>query len=412
MKKNRCCDRRMCRLSRPEPVTERHVQAIWFDRELRPEGLFTADGEMLTVIHPGDWNLEAGPDFKNAVLEVGRDHRRLAGDVEIHLSPSGWEAHGHGRDGAYSNVVAHVTWTGGPEPASLPKGAVSVCLGRHVMENASFSPECIDVGAYPFARLPAEERPCFKIVGSNPRIASAVLAAAGETRILAKAKRLDLLLKVRRGERMQIFYEEFMAALGYKNNSNGFRRVAGQVSFAQLAAEPDNARSAILSAAGFVDWNRASTRPANAPEARLAAAAAAFADSSFAFLADVASFAPSAIRSMMKLLSKPGLMGRGRAAAVLANVVLPFAIAENRVDSVPQWLPPEDVSSTVRIMASRMFGRDHYPPAHYSTNGLLMQGLVQIHRDFCLRIHPECAKCTLSDDYAAASAAGASEPGC
>ena len=77
--------------------------------------------------------------------------------------------------------------------------------------------------------------------------------------------------------------------------------------------------------------------------------------------------------------------------------MLPFAIAERRVDGPPEWLPPEDVSLPARLTAFRIFGRDHSPAAHYAGNGLLIQGLVQIHRDFCLQLHPECIDCALGD---------------
>ena len=90
-------------------------------------------------------------------------------------------------------------------------------------------------------------------------------------------------------------------------------------------------------------------------------------------------------------------MGRGRAAAILANVIAPFALAEERTEDVPDWLPPEDVSEPVRLTAFRLFGRDHNPAAFYSDNGLLIQGLLQVHRDYCLRHHPDCAVCRLGD---------------
>ena len=50
------------------PITERHVQAIWYDASLRPRRLYTRRGSEVTVVTPGVWNLGAGPDFKNAVL--------------------------------------------------------------------------------------------------------------------------------------------------------------------------------------------------------------------------------------------------------------------------------------------------------------------------------------------------------
>ena len=55
------------------PITERHVQAIWYDAALRPQRLLTRRGSDVTVVSPGEWNLGAGPDFRNAVLELGRD---------------------------------------------------------------------------------------------------------------------------------------------------------------------------------------------------------------------------------------------------------------------------------------------------------------------------------------------------
>lgn len=96
------------------------------------------------------------------------------------------------------------------------------------------------------------------------------------------------------------------------------------------------------------------------------------------------------------LLTVGGHMGAGRAAAVIANVIVPFAMAEGRLDAVPDWLPPEDISNPVRLTAYRLFGRDHNPAAYYAKNGLLIQGLLQIHREFCLRHHPDCDNCEIA----------------
>ncbi len=112
-------------------------------------------------------------------------------------------------------------------------------------------------------------------------------------------------------------------------------------------------------------------------------------------MAEATDFSSAVCRTLVKAMCGEGYMGRGRAAAVLANVVLPFALAEERVSTIPDWLPPEDLSEPVRLTAFRMFGRDHNPAAFYSTNGLLIQGLLQIHRDYCLQVHPDCAECEM-----------------
>ena len=61
------------------PLTERHVQAVWYDAALRPKRLVSRRGSEVAVVSPGEWNLGAGPDFRNAVLEVGQDRRRIVG---------------------------------------------------------------------------------------------------------------------------------------------------------------------------------------------------------------------------------------------------------------------------------------------------------------------------------------------
>ena len=100
--------------------TERHLQCVWYNASLRPDALATDDGEPVEVESCGRWNLEAGPDFLDAVLLVGTERRRLVGDVEVHIRPSGWTQHRHNADPRYANVIAHVTYFPGPRAADLP----------------------------------------------------------------------------------------------------------------------------------------------------------------------------------------------------------------------------------------------------------------------------------------------------
>ena len=384
------------------PVTERHVQAIWYDAGLRPDGLRTADGADLRVVDPGVWNLESGPDFRDAVVEVGRSGTRLRGDVEIHLRPGDWSAHGHGADPAYARVVAHVTWYPGPVCAELPAHCVSVCLGDFLRTRSDFSPDEIDLGAYPYASLPATARPCEAVFGRDPDLLLAVLRAAGRRRLAGKARRLRALF-VRRGDRAQTFYEEMMAAFGYKRNAAPFRALAERIPWRDLPSGPA-AAEVVLRCAAEMDasvrtrWLTANVRPANAPVRRLADAAALFAGALPELLlrlgdCDLATVAGQ--RAARDVLRARGRLGAGRAAAMLANVVTPFALAEARLPDVPEWLCPEDLCAPMRLTAHRLLGRDHNP-ALYAGNGLLLQGLLQVHREFCLAVHPDCSACALA----------------
>lgn len=393
-------------------ITERHVQAVWYDAALRPRHLFTRRGSEVVVVSPGEWNLGAGPDFRGAVLEIGRERRRMVGDVEVHLCPSDWDLHGHGADPNYRNVIAHVTWRCGPVPPTLPPGSVSIWLGRFLAGRPEFSPAQIDLAAYPYARLPLDERPCQRRLADDPDFACDVLRRAGLHRLRMKARRIG----GRLGEfaagcrgsagcaaahRRQVFYEEVMTALGYSRNAVQFRHVAERVPIAFLPCETSAARLAMLAAGGFEEWNRIGLRPWNQPERRLADAAAAFTSTPIMGLSAVSDFSAASCRAMVTSMCGSraegvGCMGRGRAAAILANVIVPYAMAEERIAEPPAWLPPEDISQPVRLTAFRLFGRDHNPAAIYSKNGLLIQGLLQIHRDFCLRTHPDCGECRLA----------------
>ena len=72
------------------PLPERLLQVIWFHQRLLRDQLRTLDGKPVRVLHPGFWNHEAGPDFRNAVVQIG-DAPAKTGDVEIDLCTDGWK---------------------------------------------------------------------------------------------------------------------------------------------------------------------------------------------------------------------------------------------------------------------------------------------------------------------------------
>lgn len=383
------------------PISERQVQAVWYDGALRPDGLMTLDGEPLRVLDSGIWNLEAGPDFKNAVVEVGSPPRRMMGDVEIHVRPSDWTAHAHSSDPAYRRVVVHATWFAGQPPPGLPPGCASVSLGGLAAARPGFDLAKIDVGAYPFACIPREPRPCELALRGRPDAIIAVLSAAGRARLARKAVRIKEIL-LHGGSCDQLFYEEVFAALGYKYNAFPFRDIAAQMPWSELPADPGYAETALSCVAKMKvtqerPWRRSNVRPANSPERRLKAAAALFSQGPALrgrlMACDLSE--RKGQRAAAAVLCDGNLMGRRRAGAIIANVLVPFAIAEGGMAEAPEWILPEDVSAPVRLAAFRLLGRDHNPSL-YAGNGLLIQGLLHVHREFCLAVHPGCGACALA----------------
>ena len=88
-------------------ATEGFIQFIWKHSLYQKKSLYTACGQKLEVLDPGEANPHAGPDFFNVRIRL--DQMIWAGNVEIHRYASDWYKHGHHMDPAYNNVILHVT---------------------------------------------------------------------------------------------------------------------------------------------------------------------------------------------------------------------------------------------------------------------------------------------------------------
>lgn len=89
-------------------MRESFLHFLWRSRRFDHHDLHTTEGQPIEILHPGEMNTDAGPDFFNARLRI---HDTVwAGNVEMHLRSSEWLAHGHSNDPAYDNVVLHIVW--------------------------------------------------------------------------------------------------------------------------------------------------------------------------------------------------------------------------------------------------------------------------------------------------------------
>ena len=433
--------------------TERHLQCIWYSDALRPP-LSTDEGERIEVESCGRWNLEAGPDFIDAVLYVGsgRRRRRITGDVEVHVRPSGWTRHGHAGDPRYAGVVLHLSYWQGARPPDLPRGVLAASLRPALLARPGFSFDSIDVARFPHAEIPSSPRPCSRLGSGDPGPALAAIRAAGCYRLDLKRRRIQALLRSGASE-SQTLFTAVMAALGYKRNAQAFRRLAELYPLSAWAGNRQIDHARLLGLGGLlpggvtaedklerlsrriwdawwrnslpppddpVAWNRDGLRPQNSPFRRLAAAAAIF--SSPDALIDAVRAAdcsdpatPRRLAALVVSLSsfpeiepvfsfnspprKPAaLVGPACAAAITTNALIPFMAAfhPRKTREIYASVPPETVSAPMRLMASRIFGPDHNRSLLYGNSGLIQQGLLQIHNDFCLACKSACADCAFA----------------
>lgn len=89
-------------------MKEDFLHYVWKFQKFDVGSFFTSNNENFHVKNQGSHNLNSGPDFFNAQIEL--DHQLWAGNVEIHIKSSDWYAHGHEADTAYDNVILHVVW--------------------------------------------------------------------------------------------------------------------------------------------------------------------------------------------------------------------------------------------------------------------------------------------------------------
>ena len=110
----------------PLTMPESFLHFLWRWRRFDAHNLLTTAGQSLEILHPGEHNTHAGPDFFNARIRIG--DTLWAGNVEMHLQASEWLAHRHQEDPAYDNVVLHVVLEEDRPIQRRSVGSVLPCL--------------------------------------------------------------------------------------------------------------------------------------------------------------------------------------------------------------------------------------------------------------------------------------------
>ena len=107
------------------PLLPEHLLVrLWHNRDRR-RALRTKDGQRLRVLYPGRPNGGPGPDFRDALIQLG-SAPPVQGDVEVHRTSAGWSQHGHHRDPQYNNVVLHVVFQCGNVPITRRQDGLQV----------------------------------------------------------------------------------------------------------------------------------------------------------------------------------------------------------------------------------------------------------------------------------------------
>ncbi len=429
---------------------ESRLQAAWV--RLRPgRRLHTVDGRAVTVLSPGTWNVEAGPDFRHARIEL--DGQALAGDIEIHCRAGDWLRHGHAGDPRYAGVVLHVV---GEDDT---RGR-AIALPHPIVEMDPVGNRYALTGA---RRYPAGDcRDLFS--ADDDDTLRADFQAAGIERVQGKAA--EMLQEMLAHGAVRALHRRLFDACGFKQNREPFRQLhdryarlfpggmppgatPGHVLWGLAGLLPDP--TAIRLDAPMADyvqscwqawwkvrpeaypplpWQRHGLRPMNRPERRIAAAGLLLerlGPQPYRRLAELidgeTEAMPRRVGTLLELLScrhplwdgrlgftepapRPAaVLGRARAIDLATNVVVPALLAHAELHTDPvlairalelfRHLPSPQENRILAIAAHRWF----MPPdraRHIFAGAAAAQGGIHLFRRFCELRAGDCHDCPVA----------------
>ncbi|MDX2080971.1 MAG: DUF2851 family protein [Terrimicrobiaceae bacterium] len=217
-----------------EPASIRRSEIEWQARLFAGElgtTWSTLDGRTVEVLHFGEWNHEAGPDFKGARVRFS-DGNEATGDIELDPDIRDWEAHGHAQNPAYAGVILQLfIHSDGP------------VLYARTVDNRVVAQAKLETDGQP-------ARPLRGLPGSvDDEAARRMIEEAAEfrlrTRHAARARAASL-----HGPDTALFHA-IAAGLGYKNNTIAFLLTAQRAGLRASGAAEGEAR--LFGLAGFLE---------------------------------------------------------------------------------------------------------------------------------------------------------------
>jgi hypothetical protein len=420
---------------------ELELQALWFaggfGRDFR-----TRDGRRVRVVQFGEWNRGSGPDFTQVAVEI--DGVLKTGPLELDSCARDWEAHGHGSNPAFANVILHVVFQADGTP-----GFTRTCDNREI-------PQLLISNA----RLEeAMSRPPREVAIAKPGRCIAPLRKLGTTaieRLLKEATLHRAGAKARRFLRAAdahgrdaALFQATAETLGYRANPLAMRLLAQRAPLAALRADAESGEAVLFGSAGFlspdlheqappdtrdylrelwdawwkqrsrfevvperaITWNTHGQRPANHPHRRCGTLAALSKRwPSYRKLALARPFHTKPLIDFLQTLEHPfwsrrytltsapiagkmALFGRAQALELLANHLIPLALHDEGMRFADYYkLRSSAPNEKVKRCALRLFG-SLQAAAPWLKRVCHHQGLLQVYQDFCLEDFSDCHEC-------------------
>ncbi len=229
-------------------MQEAFVQAVWQHQLFAANRLCTLSGEPLEIVHPGILNTNAGPDFYNARVRIG--NTLWAGEVEIHLRSSDFDAHRHADNPAYHHLILHVVWEHDRQAPFLQERGVPTLVLKDLV------PEALTDTYLHLVHGP-EELPCSGgLSGLNALHRASWLDRMLSERLSNKAAQLEQRLGHLRGDWESMVFQALLQAMGFSVNALPMEWLGRRLPLGLLqrhAGNPVWLEALLLGQAGFLE---------------------------------------------------------------------------------------------------------------------------------------------------------------
>jgi hypothetical protein len=229
-------------------MQENFLHYIWQFQQFDKNGLLTSFQDEVRVLHPGFLNTDAGPDFSNTRIRLGK--MEWHGHTEIHIKSSDWHLHGHGQNPAYDNVVLHVVWEN-DQPVYRKDGTPIPAIELKHRVNMGLLEKYKDL-VNEIAPIPCQQRlPEVKELIRLSMVDKAVLSRLDE-----KADQVIELYEKNKRDWENTSYQLLANNFGFKVNSEPFFTLSQCLPYKVLAKHSDNLlqmEALLFGQAGFLN---------------------------------------------------------------------------------------------------------------------------------------------------------------
>jgi hypothetical protein len=208
-------------------MNEKLLHFIWQYQIFNSIALTTTQFDKLTILNPGKWNHNQGPDFGMARILINGE--QWIGNIELHVRSSDWHLHHHDQDPNYKNVILHVVWQHDLDNNFIP-----------VLELESRVPSLL-LSKYQTWSLQNSFISCSGSTGSlDMQIVYPFLKWLNAKRQTQRSKEVMILVESLSGDWEEAFWRQLARSFGHKVNADSFERMAENLPYKILLRHQHN----------------------------------------------------------------------------------------------------------------------------------------------------------------------------